>query len=132
MRRTAVSICALLVCAAACSKSDSSAATTTGPTTPQPTTPVSQAPPPAADTINANPDISFSPQTITIKVGTTVAYAFGSIGHNVIFNAVTGAPDDIVGVNSNTIIARTFSTAGTFPYQCTIHTNMTGSVTVTP
>jgi plastocyanin len=48
----------------------------------------------------------------------------------VIFNAVTGAPEDIVGVNTSTIISRTFSTVGTFPYQCTIHSGMTGSVVV--
>jgi plastocyanin len=131
MRRTAGLICVLLACAAACSKSDTPAATTTGPTTPPPTPPVVTQPTPAAsDTVNANPDISFSPQVITIKVGATVAYVFGSLGHNVIFNAVTGAPDDIVGVNSNTVISRTFNTAGTFPYQCTIHAGMTGSITV--
>ena len=132
MRRTAVSICALLAFAAACSKSDSStAATTTGPT-PTPTPPVTTTPPPpAADTVNATPDEAFTPQGVTITLGQTVAFAFGSLGHNVIFStAVAGAPEDIVGVNSNTIISRTFTTAGTFAYQCTIHPNMTGSVTV--
>jgi plastocyanin len=134
MRRTAVSICVLLVCAAACSKSDSTtAASTTGPTNPAPTPPVSTGPAPtAADTVNASPALSFDPSDVTIKVGQTVAFSFGSIGHNVIFTAASGVPSDIVGVNSNTVISRTFSTAGTFNYQCTIHTNMSGSVTVTP
>jgi plastocyanin len=63
-------------------------------------------------------------------VGTSVSYTFQSVGHNVTFNAVAGAPPSILGTNMNTTIAVTFATAGTFPYQCTIHPGMTGTVTV--
>jgi hypothetical protein len=33
-------------------------------------------------------------------------------------------------VNANTSIARTFGTAGTYQYHCTIHPGMTGTVEV--
>ena len=65
-----------------------------------------------------------------MTVGTTVNFTFESTGHNVTFNIVNGRPADISGTNSNTTIARTFATAGTFGYVCTLHAGMTGTVSV--
>jgi plastocyanin len=74
----------------------------------------------------------FDPASLTVTLGTTVSFTFESVGHNVVFDAsVSGRPADITGTNSNTTITRTFSTAGTFNYQCTIHAGMTGTVIVT-
>jgi plastocyanin len=50
--------------------------------------------------------------------------------HNVTFIIVNGRPADISGSNANTTIARTFATAGTFGYVCTLHAGMTGTVIV--
>ncbi len=113
----------LMFSAAACGGSSSyNSAAPTGPT--GPVTPV------ATNAVTATTSLSFSPQSIVVPVGTTVSWTFQSVGHNVTFNAVAGAPPSILGSNANTTLSATFSTAGTFPYQCTIHPGMTGTVTV--
>lgn len=62
----------------------------------------------------------------------TITWEFGAVPHNVTFAATPGRPADIAGFNTNTSIARTFTTTGTFAYECTIHPGMRGSVVVTP
>jgi plastocyanin len=97
---------------------------------PSPTTPTTPATPAVADQVNATPALTFDPPTLTTKVGHAVTFAFGSVGHNIFFDAATGAPADIAGVNANTSVTRTFDTAGTFTYTCHIHPYMQGSVVV--
>lgn len=74
---------------------------------------------------------SFTPSSITVPVGTTVTWEWQGTTflHNVTFDPVAGAPMNIPNQNSGTA-QRTFNTSGTFPYQCTNHLGMTGSVTV--
>jgi plastocyanin len=69
----------------------------------------------------------FSPTPDTVAAGTSVTFTFGSVTHNVHFE-VANAPDSIPA-SSNTSIARTFMTAGTYPYHCTIH-NFSGVLVV--
>lgn len=88
-------------------------------------------PPPASATVTATAGQAFSPRTVRVATGGTITWTFESLGHNVTFDAVAGAPADIPGSNSNTSIARTFAANGTFPYHCTIHPGMTGTVEVT-
>ena len=73
------------------------------------------------------PGNSFVPFSTTIKVGGTVTFDFAALAHNVIFKRVTGAPADIQQT-SNQRITRTFPTAGTFGYDCTLHPGMSGEV----
>ena len=67
---------------------------------------------------------------VTISNGGTVSWTNGdSLVHNVVannssFNSGSMSPAEVFNF--------TFSTNGSFPYRCTIHPTMTGSVTVQP
>lgn len=75
------------------------------------------------------PGNTFSPFLTTIGVGGSVTFRFGSVDHNVIFGNVAGHPADIQ-ITKNVNVARTFSTKGLFPYDCTVHPGMSGQVEV--
>ncbi len=85
-------------------------------------------PPPAAVSVTIK-DFSFSPGTLTIAKGTTVKWTnAGPSTHT-----VTSATFDSGNINApNGTFSHTFATAGTYAYHCSIHPNMTGSITVTP
>jgi plastocyanin len=87
-------------------------------------------PSPQAATVAATAQLAFAPGTVTIAPGGAVTFAFGSVGHSVKFDTGPTLPSDITGVNANTSISRTFSTAGTYTFHCTIHPQMTGTVVV--
>jgi plastocyanin len=76
-------------------------------------------------------DFQFTPDAITVPQGTQVTFAWqGTTAlHNVTFGA--GGPSNIPNATTGST-ARTFSTQGTITYRCTNHSQMTGSVTVTP
>ena len=84
---------------------------------------------PPANTVDATTSLTFTPATITVATGTTVTFAFAGTTHNVTFAAVSGAPANI-GDTMNANVTRTFSTAGTYSYQCTIHSGMNGTIIV--
>ncbi len=69
---------------------------------------------------------AFDPNGLRITSGTTVTWRWddGSTLHNVTF--------DDFGSDTQTqgTYAHTFDEAGTFPYVCTLHPNMTGTVVV--
>lgn len=75
------------------------------------------------------PGLSFDPPQVDIAVGGTVTFSFPALTHNVSFAAVTGAPANIPNT-TNANVARTFTTAGTFNYQCTLHGGMSATVVV--
>lgn len=82
-------------------------------------------------TVDATPALAFAPSNITVTVGETVKFAFGSVAHNVYFDSTpAGAPANIAGTNSNTSANRTFTALGTFGYECHIHPGMRGTITV--
>lgn len=87
-------------------------------------------PPPSAVDVTATTGLAFSPSTARVATGGEVTWEFEATAHNVTFDAVAGAPADIGGSNANVSIARTFATSGAFPYHCTIHPGMNGTVQV--
>ncbi|HEX3716697.1 MAG TPA: immunoglobulin domain-containing protein [Verrucomicrobiae bacterium] len=74
---------------------------------------------------------SFVPTVVTVNVGDTIVWKNGDDAHT-----VSGVGDDqsqFCGSGLISTCSETFNTAGSFPYECTIHAkccNMTGLVTV--
>ena len=69
----------------------------------------------------------FHPAATTVAVGSTVTWTWaGGVRHNVTFDDGVASATQATGTYS-----RTFNTAGTYSYHCTIHgTMMSGTVTV--
>jgi plastocyanin len=82
----------------------------------------------AADTEVKIDNFTFNPQQITVKAGTTVVWInHDDIPHTVmsktfIFKSKALDTDDKFSF--------TFATPGTFPYFCSLHPHMTGSIVV--
>lgn len=72
-------------------------------------------------------NFSFTPQSASVTKGTVVTWTNTAPGpHTVTFD---GGPD-CGQLAAGASVSRTFDTAGTFTYHCTIHPAMTGSVIV--
>jgi len=75
-------------------------------------------------------NIAFSPKSLKVAKGTKVAFAFrdGATVHNV---TSTGSTRFSTISNRRTgSKSRTFSKAGTYRYECTLHPGMTGRIVV--
>ena len=71
---------------------------------------------------------AFNPGNRTVSVGTTVTWTNkDGIAHTVTSN--TGAFGS-GSLANNATFSFTFDTAGSYPYHCTIHPGMTGTITV--
>jgi len=87
-------------------------------------------------------DLSFSPSTVTISAGTTVTWTNnGPSAHTATSDSglwdsgqLSGPSDGGAygGGGSGGNYQHTFASAGTFTYHCANHTQMTGTITVTP
>ncbi len=75
--------------------------------------------------------IQFVPQTVTVKVGTTVVWTNkDQVDHNVTADDGSFASGNIAPGGT---FSYTFNTAGTYDYKCTIHQPaMVGTIIVTP
>lgn len=71
----------------------------------------------------------FTPANRTVSVGAPLIFrwASGSATHNVTFNDGPASANQSGGT-----FERTFTLAGSYPYQCTLHSGMTGTITVQP
>lgn len=71
----------------------------------------------------------FTPANVAIARGGTVTWTFGALLHNVDFQGTAGAPTSIPNT-ANASVSRTFNSAGTFSYVCSLHSGMNGTVQV--
>jgi plastocyanin len=112
-----------LVAVAACSNSGGSVA---------PSAATGQAPaaPAGGATAVSVKDFAFNPATASVPTGSKVTWTNNdTTAHTVTFD--DGSADS-GNVASAATFDHTFTTAGTFAYHCTIHSQMKGTVTVTP
>lgn len=73
-------------------------------------------------------NMAFNPATITVPAGTTITWTNkDGMAHTVTSDT---AIFDSGSIASNGTYSRTFPTAGTFPYHCSIHPSMTATVIV--
>ena len=90
---------------------------------------VSQGGSPGA-TVDATDNLAFTPQNVTVNVGQVLQWKnTGQIGHTVTFSGNESCLTDAALAGGSTWDV-TFNQAGTFNFQCTIHPQMTGVVTV--
>jgi plastocyanin len=75
--------------------------------------------------------------TIEIKQGDSITFNVNATGHPLHLKTAqtTGTGDQIVGVTNNGTdsgsVSYTFTTPGTYYYQCEYHSSMTGTITIT-
>jgi plastocyanin len=79
-------------------------------------------------TMPQNSGLTFSPAALAIKVGTTVTWTNTSQVPHTVFGS--GIDSGLIPVGGS--FSYTFATTGTFPYVCTFHPGMTGTITVVP
>ncbi len=72
----------------------------------------------------------FTPNDITIAPGQSVAWQFTGSTYNVTFKNTPPPGGDIPDTAPGALIIRTFPTAGTYDYECTLHSGMKGRVRV--
>lgn len=72
---------------------------------------------------------SFDPTSLTVTRGSSVNFSNTSgIEHNVTFASGSGIQS--IGNHTSGTNTRVFSTAGNFPFQCTLHAGMNGQIVV--
>jgi plastocyanin len=86
--------------------------------------------PPMTATVEAGATTNtFTPSAVRIQKGGTVTWTIGARRHNVTFFANPNAPQNVESL-TNVTQSRTFTQSGTYPYNCSLHAGMTGTVTV--
>lgn len=84
---------------------------------------------PSNASVAATASSTFTPRDVVVARNGSVSWSF-AIEHNVTFGG-GNAPANI-GNTATGSVSRTFPTAGTYAYNCTIHSGMSGSVVVVP
>jgi plastocyanin len=109
----------LLLAAAGCG-SDTSSPSTPGATTGTPVSIVNGA--------SVLTTTAFSPSTTTVTVGGSVTWTNND--NTTHTSTASNGAWDSGGIAPGGRFTRTFTTAGSFPYHCTIHPGMVGTITV--
>ncbi len=122
-----VSLLTCVVALAGCGGGSSSPMPTTPTPTPAPggTSPTTVSIPLGA---SAQTTAAYVPDSITVSVGTTVKWT----NNDAIAHDVTSKNNLFFSGNMGpgATFSQTFQSTGSFPYYCTIHSGMTGTVTV--
>ncbi len=89
---------------------------------------------PAAGSPPAHPvqtvGTSFLPATITVALGDSVTWLFAGATHNVTFGTAAPPGGDIPDQSPGARVSRIFDGAGSYAYECTRHSGMSGTVIV--
>ena len=85
---------------------------------------------PAADVTVSTAGNLFTPETVFITPGGTVAWQFSGATHNVTFKDLAPPGGNIPDTPPGAVVTRTFPTAGDYDYTCTRHDGMKGRVRV--
>ena len=89
-------------------------------------------PPPGGTSVTVTiSGMTFSPASLSVKTGTTVVWKNNDVSVH------TATSDDGSTFNTGNIAVGysgsiTISKTGTYPYHCTLHSGMTGTIMVTP
>lgn len=76
-------------------------------------------------------DFSFTPSALTIKAGSTVSWVNqGSAPHTVVSDTSSAVKFTSTELQSGASYSFTFSKPGVYPYHCSIHPSMVGTITV--
>lgn len=83
----------------------------------------------AAATVNETDQLKFNPSSSSIKAGDVVEWDNGSsVPHNVTFDDYSAITSDTMSSGDKYQVK--FTKAGTYPYHCTFHPGMDGTITV--
>ncbi|HKB28566.1 MAG TPA: plastocyanin/azurin family copper-binding protein [Candidatus Limnocylindrales bacterium] len=84
----------------------------------------------AAGTVKAGvADFAFAPSTVTAKVGDVITWTNGGPASHTV--TVDNAPAcDTGAIASGSTGSLTFSAAGSYPFHCSIHSSMKGTITI--
>jgi len=83
----------------------------------------------AQATVQATADLVFNPTTSSVKGGGVVQWTnSGSVPHNVTFDEDSSVTSPTLAQGDTWQVK--FTTAGSYPYHCTFHPGMDGTITV--
>lgn len=75
-------------------------------------------------------DFEFDPATVTAKVGDVITWTNnGPAGHTVTVDNQSGCDTGTISAGSTSSL--TFTAAGSYPFHCSIHSSMKGTITIT-
>lgn len=119
-------VAGIMLLAAACMLAGCSSGQTTA-------TPVSPQPSAGSENTILIKNFAFDPPALTVKAGTVVTWMNqDGASHTIV--SETGSPEAFTSspLSTGQSYSFTFSRPGTYPYHCSIHPSMTGTVIVEP
>lgn len=126
LRMIGVAIISLLATALLLVACTTGTTTTSAPTTAPSTTPTAPASAYAGDVTVAEVNTAFSPMSVTLAIGNTVSFVNrDTTTHDVMIDG-----QDLGPQAPGATVTWKATKAGTFPYTCTIHTQMKGQAVV--